>query len=104
MQYLHQVGLLSIIPALVGPVLIPPAVDAELAVGRSLGLNLPDPATLAWVTLLCYPPYRTLATGMEQIACPTGAPCRNVTLNGPRVSPIASPCRLPCPPCRPCPW
>ena len=45
-QYLHQVGSLTSIPALVGPVLIPPAVNAELAVGRSLGLNLPDPATL----------------------------------------------------------
>jgi predicted nucleic acid-binding protein len=51
MQYLHQVGLLMIIPSLVGPVLIPPAVDAELAVGRSLGLSLPDPATLDWVTI-----------------------------------------------------
>ena len=39
MQYLHQVGLLMIIPSLVGPVLIPPTVDAELAVGRSLGLR-----------------------------------------------------------------
>ena len=51
MQYLHQVGLLTIIPALVGPILIPPAVDAELAVGRTLGLSLPGPATLAWVTV-----------------------------------------------------
>jgi uncharacterized protein len=51
MQYLYQVGLLTIIPSLVGPVLIPLAVDAELAVGRSLGLSLPDPATLAWVTI-----------------------------------------------------
>ena len=46
LQYLHQVGLLAILPALVGPVFIPPAVDAELAVGRSHGLNLPDPAQL----------------------------------------------------------
>ena len=51
MQYLHQVGLLSILPALVGPVLIPPAVDAELAMGRSLGLELPNPAQLDWVTI-----------------------------------------------------
>jgi uncharacterized protein len=51
MQYLHQAGLLTILPALVGPVLIPPAVDAELAVGRSLGLDLPDPAQLGWLTI-----------------------------------------------------
>ena len=49
MQYLHQVGLLRIIPSLVGQVLIPPAVNAELAVGRSL--DLPDPAHLDWVTI-----------------------------------------------------
>ena len=51
MQYLHQVNLLRIIPSLVGQVLIPPAVNAELAVGRSLGLDLPDPAHLDWVTI-----------------------------------------------------
>jgi uncharacterized protein len=51
LQYLHQVGLLAILPALVGPVLIPPAVDAELAVGRSLGLDLPDPVQLDWLTI-----------------------------------------------------
>lgn len=51
MQYLHQVGLLTILPALVGPVMIPPAVDAELATGRSLGLDLPDPAQLVWLTI-----------------------------------------------------
>jgi predicted nucleic acid-binding protein len=51
MQYLHQVGLLTILPALVGPVLIPPAVDAELAFGRSLGIDLPNPAQLGWLTI-----------------------------------------------------
>jgi len=51
MQYLHQVGLLMIIPSLVGQVLIPSAVDAELAVGRSLGLDLPDPVQMDWVTI-----------------------------------------------------
>jgi predicted nucleic acid-binding protein len=42
---------LTILPALVGPVWIPPAVDAELAVGRSLGLDLPDPADWNWLTI-----------------------------------------------------
>ncbi len=44
-------GLLRIIPSLVGQVLIRPAVNAELAVGWSLGLDLPDPAHLDWVTI-----------------------------------------------------
>ena len=51
MQYLHQVGLLTIVPSLVRSVLIPPAVVAELAVGRSLGIDLPDPAQLDWVSI-----------------------------------------------------
>jgi len=40
-----------IIPPLVGQVLIPPPVDTELDVGRSLGLDLPDPAHMDWVTI-----------------------------------------------------
>lgn len=65
MQYLHQVGLLTILPALVGQVLIPPAVDAELGVGRSFGLDLPDPAQLGWVTI------RPL-TRLPAVALPSG--------------------------------
>jgi predicted nucleic acid-binding protein len=65
LQYLHQVGLLAILPALVGSVLIPPAVDVELAVGRSLGLDLPDPAQLAWMAI------RT-PTGAPSVALPPG--------------------------------
>jgi predicted nucleic acid-binding protein len=45
------VGLLTILPALVGPVLIPPGVESELAVGRSLGLDLPDPGQLSWLSI-----------------------------------------------------
>ena len=62
MQNLHQVGLLAILPALVGPVLIPPAVDAELAVGRSLGLDLPDPAQLGWLAIR--PPARVSSASL----------------------------------------
>lgn len=49
LQYLHQLGLLHVLPALAGKVIVPPAVIAELAVGRALHLNLPDPSALAWV-------------------------------------------------------
>jgi len=48
-QYLYQLGLLHILPALVEQVIVPPAVIEELAVGRTLGVSLPDPAALDWV-------------------------------------------------------
>ncbi len=51
MQYLHQLGLLHLLPALVSQVIVPPAVVAELAAGRSRGINLPDPANLQWVAV-----------------------------------------------------
>lgn len=51
LQYLHQLGLLHILPALVGRVTVPPAVIEELAVGRTAGLDLPDPEALAWIDI-----------------------------------------------------
>lgn len=44
-QYLHQLGLLQIVRTLGEQVLVPPAV------GRSLGVNLPDVEGLGWVTV-----------------------------------------------------
>lgn len=41
-QYLHQLELLHILPALGDRVLVPPAVVDEIAAGRSLGVDLPD--------------------------------------------------------------
>ena len=41
--------MLHILPALTKRVIVPPAVVEELSVGRALGLNLPDLATLNWV-------------------------------------------------------
>ena len=52
MQYLHQLGLLHLLPQLAERVLVPQAVVEELAVGRALGFNVPDPTTLAWVEIL----------------------------------------------------
>lgn len=51
MQYLHQLGLLHLLPALVSQVIVPPAVVVELAAGRAMGINLPDPASLQWVVV-----------------------------------------------------
>lgn len=51
LQYLHQLGLLHVLPALAGEVVVPFAVDEELAVGRASGVSLPDPKTLSWINL-----------------------------------------------------
>jgi len=50
-QYLHQLELLHILPALGDRVLVPPAVLDEIAAGRSLGMDLPDLEHLGWITI-----------------------------------------------------
>ena len=50
-QYLHQIGHLSLLSALAKNVIIPPHVVRELEVGRNLGINLPDIRTLNWITI-----------------------------------------------------
>lgn len=50
-QYLHQLELLYVIPALGEQVFIPPKVVDEIEVGRSLGVSLPDISHLDWVTI-----------------------------------------------------
>lgn len=51
LQYLHQLGLLHILPALAGPVLIPPAVVREIEEGKAFGIDLPDVRALKWLTI-----------------------------------------------------
>jgi predicted nucleic acid-binding protein len=51
LQYLHQIGQLSIIPALVGSIIVPPAVLIELDAGIANGLDLPQPEILKWVRI-----------------------------------------------------
>lgn len=50
-QYLYQIGLLRLLPALVGQVIVPPAVVEEIAAGRAAGVHLPDLAILDWVVI-----------------------------------------------------
>lgn len=50
-QYLHQLGLLRLLPALVGAVTVPPVVVAELDAGRSHGVDVPDIRSLEWVRI-----------------------------------------------------
>jgi predicted nucleic acid-binding protein len=49
LQYLYQLDLLDLLPALVTRVLVPSAVQKELAVGRTLGFNVPSVEDLTWV-------------------------------------------------------
>ena len=50
-QYLHQLGLLHLLPKLGGRVSILPAVVEELAAGRKAGVDLPDPTQLDCVRI-----------------------------------------------------
>jgi predicted nucleic acid-binding protein len=52
LQYLHQLGLLNLLPDLIRQVTIPSAVADELDAGKTLGLNLPDVKSLNWITVI----------------------------------------------------
>lgn len=51
LQYLHQIGLLDVVHALVGRLTVPPAVVAELEEGHARGVDLPDLRDLDWVSI-----------------------------------------------------
>jgi predicted nucleic acid-binding protein len=51
LQYLHQIGQLSILPALVGSIIVPGAVLVELDAGIEKGLDLPQPENLRWIRI-----------------------------------------------------
>ena len=51
LQYLHQLGLLHILPALNDSIIVPLAVVTELSQGRQLGYDLPDIETISWITI-----------------------------------------------------
>lgn len=50
-QYLHQAGLLDLLPALYDRLIVPSGVVDELNAGRELGVSLPDVRTLSWVEI-----------------------------------------------------
>jgi hypothetical protein len=50
LQYLYQAESLDLLRVLYERVLVPEAVLAELAEGRALGVALPDPLTISWMT------------------------------------------------------
>jgi uncharacterized protein len=54
-QYLYQINLLNLLPAMYGQITIPTAVATELAQGRALDISLPDPVTLTWLAIAQVP-------------------------------------------------
>jgi predicted nucleic acid-binding protein len=46
--YLHRAGILQVLPALLGRVIVPGQVEAELSAGRARGYDLPEPLVLPW--------------------------------------------------------
>jgi predicted nucleic acid-binding protein len=49
LQYLYQLGLLDLLPKLVGQITVPPGVVEELEAGHVLGLDLPDISAVDWI-------------------------------------------------------
>jgi uncharacterized protein len=52
-QYLYQTNLLDLLPNIYGEILIPQAVNQELAAGRVQGVALPNPSDLSWIRVCC---------------------------------------------------
>ena len=46
--YLHRAGILHVLPAILGRVIVPSQVVVELSAGRVRGYDLPDPLVLSW--------------------------------------------------------
>lgn len=53
--YLHQLGLLELLPRLYQRIVVPTAVVSELAEGGRTGYDVPAPATLSWVVVETVP-------------------------------------------------
>jgi hypothetical protein len=49
LSYLQRAGILHIMPAVLGRVVVPSQVVTELAAGRAHGHDVPDPLALPWV-------------------------------------------------------
>lgn len=73
LQYLHQAGLLHILPALVKQVIVPPAVQEEIEVGKAQGVDLPELGALSWLrveapqTMAALPLINDLGPGEAQV-------------------------------------
>jgi predicted nucleic acid-binding protein len=73
LQYLHQLGLLHLLPDMAGKVICPPAVAEELAVGKKAGIEVPEVERLEWIevrsplSLAALPLVTDLGPGESQV-------------------------------------
>jgi uncharacterized protein len=51
LQYLHQLGLLRLLPDLASRIVVPSAVVREMSAGRAQGVDLPVLEELEWITI-----------------------------------------------------
>lgn len=51
LQYLHQLGLLELLPALADDIIVPEAVVRELKVGSTMGVAVPNIRELPWLNV-----------------------------------------------------
>lgn len=51
LQYLYQLNLLNLLPALMGKIIVPTAVVEEVKTGKENGIDLPDLSLLDWIEI-----------------------------------------------------
>ncbi|MCC6123574.1 MAG: DUF3368 domain-containing protein [Pirellulales bacterium] len=51
LQYLHQIGMLDLLPSLAKQITVPSAVVEELAAGKRHGIELPDVTAMDWIII-----------------------------------------------------
>lgn len=51
LQYLHQLDLLHLLPALMQRIIVPTAVAQEIEAGQKSGIDLPDLSALDWIQI-----------------------------------------------------
>jgi uncharacterized protein len=61
-QYLYQINLLSLLPAIYDQIIIPNAVATELEQGRIIGISLPNLSTLEWISVSSVPSSQLIPT------------------------------------------
>ena len=65
LQYLHQLGLLHLLPALVEKIIVPTAVFTEIETGRNNSVDLPDLSTLEWIKIRQAETLTVIATAID---------------------------------------
>lgn len=78
LQYLHQAGVLGVLPRIYGRIVVPTAVADELRVGREAGVDVPDPVSLDRIEIRPvepspWPVARDIHRGEAEVLALTGA-------------------------------